>query len=159
MTDVTKKTLRDDDIRRLVVAADDVACVSEIHTADHALLVLIKSGYSAIPVLSQNSRVVGTVSKTQILDAILGLERIEFERLRDVRVVDVMKQSVPRLTPDQTFLRAVQMAIENPFLCVEDEAGKFIGLLTRRGILAYVHQILRPLEDNNARWSEKRDHV
>ncbi|MDI9260864.1 cyclic-di-AMP-binding protein CbpB [Alicyclobacillus sendaiensis] len=136
-------TLQDEDIARLIIDADDVACVHPQHSAEHALLVLIKSGYSAIPVVTTDGRVVGIISKTLILDRILGLERIEFEALSTFTVQDVMRTEFHRIGRSEPFLRALQLSIDAPFLCVEDESGKFVGLLTRHGILAYLNGVIR----------------
>lgn len=139
MLSIRDFTLRHEDIRRMVIDAEDVACVHPAHSAEHALLVLIKSGYSAIPVVASDGKVVGTISKTLILDKILGLERIEFEALSTYTVADVMNPEVARIASDQSFMRALQLSIDWPFLCVENDEGIFTGLMTRRGILALIH--------------------
>lgn len=133
----------DENISRMIINAEDVACVHPAHSAEHALLVLVKSGYSAIPVVSSEGKVVGIISKTLILDRILGLQRIEIERLSEYRVEDVMNPDVARIERDQPFMRALQLSIDAPFLCVENEEGKFVGLFTRRGILAVIHHQLQ----------------
>ncbi|WP_188332275.1 cyclic-di-AMP-binding protein CbpB [Alicyclobacillus suci] len=143
MQSIEALTLRDDEVARMIIAAEDVACVHPAHSAEHALLVLIKAGYSAIPVVASSGVVAGIISKTMILDRILGLERIEFDALSDFLVQDVMNVDVPRIRQDQSFIRALQISIDAPFLCVEDDAGQFVGLLARRGILALVHNALR----------------
>lgn len=131
------------EIQRMIISADDVALVYEEHSAEHALLVLIKSGYSAVPVLRSKREVVGIVSKTLILDKILGLEKIDFDLLHTFSVGTVMNPDVPRIQTNQTFLRALQVSIDAPFLIVENERKHFVGILTRRHILAYIHQHIR----------------
>ncbi|WAH39635.1 CBS domain-containing protein [Alicyclobacillus fastidiosus] len=143
MQSIETLTLQDDEVARMVIDAEDVACVHPAHSAEHALLVLIKSGYSAIPVVASNGVVAGVISKTMILDRILGLERIEFDSLSNFLVQDVMNVDVPRIRQNQSFIRALQISIDAPFLCVEDDDGQFIGLLARRGILALVHNAIR----------------
>ncbi|TDY50738.1 CBS domain-containing protein [Alicyclobacillus sacchari] len=143
MASMQEFTLQHEEIARLIIDAEDVACVHPAHSAEHALLVLIKSGYSAIPVVDSAGRVVGIISKTLILDRILGLERIEFEALSQFTVADVMRTDFHRIHHDDTFLRALQMSIDAPFLCVEDDDERFVGLLTRHGILAYLNGIIR----------------
>lgn len=143
MAPIEEITLQDEDIARLIIDAEDVACVHPAHGAEHALLVLIKSGYSSIPVVDSQGRVVGTISKTLILDRILGLQRIEFDALSDFSVQDVMREEVHRVHQTDKFLRALQVSIDAPYLCVEDDSGMFVGLLTRHGILAYLHGVIR----------------
>ena len=131
---------------KLIIPADNVACVQEDNLAEHALLVLIKSGYSAIPVLNTNDIVTGIISKTMILDAILGLESIEFEKLTVMKVHEVMDSSVPRIQMATPFLRILELCIRSPFLCVESESGLFGGIVTRQGILREIDKYLRCLQ-------------
>lgn len=120
-----------------------VACVRLEHPLQHALLILIKSGYSAVPVLDVRGHVAGTIRKTRILDRILGLERIEFERLDEYVVRDALNPEVPRLRPDAPFVEAVQRLIDAPFTCVEAPDGAFLGIVTRRAVLAQLHPFVR----------------
>lgn len=143
MTAIELLTLKDEDIARMIIQAQDVACVHPSNAAEHALLVLIKSGYSAIPVVDSDNKVVGIISKTLILDRILGLERIEFETLSTFTVKDVMNVDVHRIREDDSLMRALQMSIDAPFICVENQIGEFSGLLTRHGVLAFLYNVMR----------------
>lgn len=143
MIDVHKSAVVETDIKRLMISAKNVACVQPENSLEHALLVLIKSGYSAIPVLDTHSVVQGTISKTLILDGILGLERIEFEELSERTVSSVMNNKVPGLNETDTFFRAMELSINNPFLCVVNDGGVFVGILTRKAILALLYQHFR----------------
>jgi len=143
MKEIQTGVLLDTDIRKLMVHADNVAFVQAENSLEHALLVLIKTGYSSIPVLDKHSHVCGTVSKTLILDSILGLERIEFERLSDHHVEEVMNIKVPRTKDSETFFRALELSINQPFICVEDVQGVFQGIMTRKAILALVYRYFR----------------
>jgi predicted transcriptional regulator len=141
--DIETSHLLETEIRQLMIAQEDVACVQLDNSLEHALLVLIKSGYSSIPVLDPASRVQGVISKTVILDSILGLERIEFERLSERTVADVLVTKVPAIKASETFFRSLELSINQPFLCVEDDNGLFLGILTRKSILALVYRYLK----------------
>ncbi|MFB5660693.1 cyclic-di-AMP-binding protein CbpB [Alteribacillus sp. HJP-4] len=130
----------DNEIQELMVPHERVAHVQLKNPLDHALLVLIKSGYTAIPVLDTDYKVCGQIGKAQILDSILGIERMEMERLHDYKVEDVMTTKVPRLNKDETFGKALMLSINHPFVCIEDDDKAFIGLMTRRSILALIHR-------------------
>ncbi|KPV43707.1 cyclic-di-AMP-binding protein CbpB [Alicyclobacillus ferrooxydans] len=135
--------LIDISISDLMTDVNRVACVDPDNSLEHALLVLVKSGYSAIPVLSRNGMVQGTISKTLILDSILGLERIEFEHLADRKVKDSMNTDVTTIQLGESFVRALELAVNAPFLCVEDDAGRFVGILTRSAMLQRIHRYVK----------------
>ncbi len=135
--------IMDKEIQELMISADKVANVQLGNPLEHALLVLIKSGYSAIPVLDSSNRLHGQISKALILDSILGLERIELERLNEQRVEDVMEVKIPWINKNSTFSRALAMSINHPFICILDDDRSFIGILTRRSILALINRYLQ----------------
>lgn len=70
-----------------------------------------------------------------ITEEILGLERIEYDRLASIKVEDVMDQEVAYLKITDTFRRALDLVINHAFLCVIEEDGTFAGIMTRRVIL------------------------
>jgi len=81
-----------------------------------------------------------------ITESILGLERIEYEKLAHIKVDDCMERNVAYLRIDDTFKKALDLVINHPFLCVVDYDGTFAGILTRRVILKqlkkYIYQTL-----------------
>lgn len=140
----------DHEIKELTVPSANVAHVQLGNTLEHALLVLIKSGYSAVPVLDTKFRLQGLISKTLILDSILGMERIEYEKLSERKVEDVMNPKVPRMQETASFMRAMELSINNAFICIEDENGIFTGIITRRSILALVYRYFRSDQGSNS---------
>jgi len=130
-------------VKDLIISSSKVAHVQLGNSLEHALLVLIKSGYSAIPVLDSSYRIQGLISTTMILDQILGLERIEYDRLGEYTVDHVMNTKIPRMKESEHFLRALELSINHPFVCMEDEDGVFVGILTRKNVLALNYQYFR----------------
>jgi|SRR5690625_977065 len=129
------KQLTDILVSDIMIQSEKVAHVQMNNPLEHALLVLVKSGYSAVPVLDPSSKLVGTIGKTAILNEILGLERFEVEKLSELIVEDVMRKDIPLLTKNDTFTEALKKVINIPFVCVVDDGGYFVGILTRRAIL------------------------
>lgn len=129
------KKITDIYVEDLMISSEKVAHVQLNNSLEHALLVLVKSGYAAVPVLDSSYKLVGTIGKTVILNQILGLERIEVEKLSDMEVHEVMKDDIPCLKPKSSFLEGLKAAINAPFVCVAEEEGYFDGILTRRALL------------------------
>lgn len=76
----------DPKISNYIISSEKVAHVQLGNSLEHALLVLTKSGYSAIPVLDARFRLHGLISSSMITESILGLERIEFEKLSEKKL-------------------------------------------------------------------------
>ncbi|WLR53189.1 cyclic-di-AMP-binding protein CbpB [Bacillus tianshenii] len=135
MYSLQRDLLFDVTLEDLIITSDKVAHVQIGNLLEHALLVLIKSGYTAVPVLDPSYRLQGIISKNIILDSMLGVERIETEKLGEYQVEEVMDTTIPRLSLGHSFIKAFGLTINHPFVCVEDENGLFAGIITRRAIL------------------------
>ena len=129
-------------IEDYIISAEKVAHVQLGNNAEHALLVLTKTGYSSIPVLDVKYRLHGLISSQQITDEILGLEHIEYERLPNLKVDDIMKPDVPVINIKEKFQKALDLLVNNPYICVIDDDRTFLGILTRRVILKQMKKYL-----------------
>lgn len=130
-----KEIILNANIEELMVSSDKVAHVQIDNPLEHALLLLTKSGYSAVPVLDHSYRLKGLISITMIMDTVLGIESFEMEKLSQLKVADVMNSNIPTLKVNHDFMRALGLTINHPFVCIEDDDGVFIGILTRRSII------------------------
>lgn len=131
--------LLESSVKDLMISSDRVAHVQVANNLEHALLVLTKSGYTAIPVLDPMYKLHGLISTPVILESILGLERIEFDNLSNKKVSEIMIQDIPRLHVDDTMKKGIKLLIDHPFVCVENDEGVFEGILTRRALLKSVY--------------------
>ncbi|MBM7694605.1 putative transcriptional regulator [Peribacillus deserti] len=144
MISLDSSEILDSEIRGLLIPSERVAHVQISNNLEHALLVLTKTGYTAIPVLDPQYKLHGLLSTPAVLDSILGLQRIEFEQLENKKVLEVMNKEIPRLQITEKLKRGLELLIDHPFVCVENEEGIFEGILTRRAVLKklnqYIHQ-------------------
>lgn len=122
-------------IKDLMIPADIVAHVQVGNNLEHALLVLTKTGYTALPVLDPTFKLHGLIGMNLIMDNIFGLERIEFEKLENMKVEEVMNTTIPRLNLNDTLDKGLDLVINHPFICVQNNDHVFEGIFTRRAIL------------------------
>ncbi|MCM2533559.1 CBS domain-containing protein [Neobacillus pocheonensis] len=130
-------------IKDLMIPSERVAHVQVGNNLEHALLVLTKSGYTAIPVLDPHYKLHGLISTSIIMDSILGLERIEFEKLEEKKVEEVMKKAVPRVRMTASLQTCLDLLISHPFLCIETDDGFFEGILPRSTVLNQLTKIVK----------------
>lgn len=130
-------------IKELMISSERVAHVQIGNSLEHALLVLTKSGYTAIPVLDPHYMLHGLISMPIIMDSILGLERIEFEQLEEKKVEEVMRKDVPRVMINASLSSCLDLLVHHPFLCVEMEDGLFGGILPRSKVLHQLNTIVK----------------
>ncbi|WP_342525967.1 cyclic-di-AMP-binding protein CbpB [Chryseomicrobium sp. FSL W7-1435] len=122
-------------IKEFIIPSEKVAHVQLGNNTEHALLVLTKTGYSSIPVLDMRYRMHGMISVQQITDEILGLDRIEYERLDSIKVDEVMTRDFVKINERDTFQRALDLLINHPYVCVVGDEDTFLGIMTRRVVM------------------------
>jgi predicted transcriptional regulator len=127
----------------LMIPSERVAHVQIGNNLEHALLVLTKSGYTAIPVLDPHYKLHGLISTPIIMESILGLERIEFEKLEEKKVEEVMNGTVPRVKTNESMKVCLELLVNHPFLCIEAENGFFEGILPRSTVLNRLNKHLK----------------
>ncbi|WP_102692832.1 cyclic-di-AMP-binding protein CbpB [Rummeliibacillus pycnus] len=135
MISMTSRDFLEMPIVDLIISSEKVAHVQLGNNAEHALLVLTKTGYSSIPVLDAEYRLHGLLSIRMITESILGLDHIEFENLENIKVNDIMETKVATLNINDKFQKALDLVINHAFLCVVDDEERFVGIMTRRVIL------------------------
>ncbi|MFC4353673.1 cyclic-di-AMP-binding protein CbpB [Chryseomicrobium palamuruense] len=135
MLSVSSKEFLKLPITDFIISADKVAHVQLGNYAEHALLVLTKTGYSSIPVLDMSYRMHGMISVQQITDEILGLDRIEYERLAEIKVDSIMSKEFVKIHINDTFQKGLDLLINHPYICVVDDQQTFLGILTRRVVM------------------------
>ncbi|MFB1051588.1 cyclic-di-AMP-binding protein CbpB [Paraliobacillus sp. JSM ZJ581] len=142
MNNIKELTLLDLKAKHLMIPSEKVAHVQMNNPLEHALLILVKSGYSAVPVLDTSYKFKGTIGKNLILNRVLGIERFEMEKLSQIEVHDVMNQTIPCVNKLDDFFMCLKTVIDYPFVCVVDNDGYFDGILTRRAILKQVNKYM-----------------
>ncbi|MFC4409387.1 cyclic-di-AMP-binding protein CbpB [Chungangia koreensis] len=142
MISVNNKDFLHTPIEEFIISSEKVAHVQVGNSAEHALLVLTKTGYSSIPVLDSQYRLKGLLSSRMITESILGLEHIEYEKLTDLKVDDIMQKDFPVIKIHDRFQKGLDLLINHAFLCVTDDEGMFVGILTRRVILKQLKRFI-----------------
>lgn len=130
----------------LVKPADEVAVILESNTLSHALLIMTTNKYSVVPVIDNKSHMKGLISMPLIIEAIMGMEDIQFNKLDDILVKDVMDVEYPVVREDFELEDVLRMLIHAAFITVVDQNYKFVGIVTRHEILTGTNRIVHNFE-------------
>lgn len=144
--EVRKMLLQDDD-GKIFISSENVANLNINNNLNHALLVLSKIGYSAIPVLDNESHIRGLISMSMIINAIMGLDAIRFEALETMKVQDVMDKDVPIVEESDDLEDILRKLIDHSFLCLVTREGLFEGIVTRKEILSRVNHLVHEIHN------------
>ncbi len=123
-----------------------VAYVTDTNTIRQGLEKMHYHGYTAIPVLSEDGRYVGTVSEGDFLWYIIKGENgevkqveIKDEEQRTIRDILRTDRNAP-VHITETMEELLQKAFDQNFVPVIDDRGFFMGIITRQDIMRYYYQ-------------------
>ena len=135
-----------EDMDSLVKPANEVAVVGTSNPLDHALLLMTTNKYSVVPVIDDKSKVKGLISMPIIIEAIMDIEDVHFDKLGDIKVEDIMETEFPVVTMDFELEDILRMLVHTAFISVVDEDGVLLGIITRQEILAGTNRIVHNFE-------------
>jgi len=116
-----------------------VAYLYDDHTFRQGLEKMRHHGYTAIPVISRAGQYIGTVSEGDFLWRLLDAgESLTKKDLEQLQVRDILQEnSYPSVGITATMDELLDSAMNQNFIPVVDDAGSFIGIVTRKDIIRY----------------------
>ncbi len=133
-----------------LIPKSEVAFLYEDYTLRQGLEKMKHHGYTAIPVISREGKYLNTISEGDFLWHILKdetsaqeltekpMQSLESESIRDLLDRDKNPPVPITASPEKLLSRS----LEQNFIPVIDDAGSFIGMVTRRDILKYFLNLL-----------------
>lgn len=143
----------------LVKPAEEIAVIGSNNTLDHALLIMTTNKYSVVPVIDEKSRLKGLISMPIIMEAIIDIEDVHFNKLGDIRVEEVMQLDFPVVTMDFELEDILRMLVHTAFISVVDENGTLLGIITRQEILSGTNRIVHNFEREYEVLDREPEHV
>ncbi len=101
-------------------------------------------GYSAIPVLDEEERYVGTITEGDFLWHICGINQnnglsIDVKELEKKKVDELyFRRNYPSVKVDTSMEELFEKITNQNFVPVTDDRGIFIGIITRKDIITYL---------------------
>lgn len=116
-----------------------VAYLYDDYTFRQGLEKMRHHGYTAIPVISRSGQYIGTVSEGDFLWRILQEEgNRTMKDLEQLQVRDILNdRSYAPVGITVTMDELLETAMKENFIPVVDDAGSFIGIVTRKDIIRY----------------------
>ena len=145
ISEKVKKLLIDSETS-LVKPAEQVAVVGVKNRLDHALLLLTTDKYAVVPVLDDESKMRGLISMPTIMQTIMDIQNVHFEKLGEIEVGEVMDREYSYVLEDFELEDVLHMLVDNAFITVIDSRGYFKGIITRSEILKGTNRIAHEFE-------------
>lgn len=126
----------------------DVAFIYENETLRQTLEKMENRKFSCIPLLSLDGKYVGTISEGDLLWGIKHLQIHEMKEMEEIPILSIPRRAAykpVRANADMESL--LDCAINQNYVPVVDDAGYFIGIITRKEIIKYCYKELKVLSE------------
>lgn len=133
-------------IARFLLPKSSVAYIYDQNTLSQGLYKIRQYGYTAIPVITEESKYVGAISEGDFLwylteDAMKESGRIEKESLEHTKIKDiVISEKNPPVCINTSIEELLIQAMNQNFVPVVDDRDIFIGIVTRKDIIKYFYE-------------------
>jgi len=114
-------------------------------TIRQALEKMEAAGYNALPILNRRGEYRGTISEGDLLWAMKNLCYMDMRQAEAHRIVEITRRKNYLTVKVTTSMQdLIDKATHQNFVPVVDDKDTFIGLVTRKAIIQYCHQLLFP---------------
>lgn len=126
----------------LLIPKASVAFLTEHCTLRQGLEKMKHHGYAAIPVVADDGTYVGTVSEGDFLWSMMEKGACSMKAKEEHLISDILRKDWnPAATIDTTMAEMLKKVVNQNFVPVVDDRGKFVGIITRKDVLKYYHQL------------------
>lgn len=118
---------------------EDVAYIQETDTLRQAMEKMEHRGYTAIPMLTEDGKYVGTVTEGDILwhlkrQGFPNLDTLEHSRVSEVK----RRREVRAVSVSESMESLLERVLEQNYVPVIDDNRIFIGIVTRRDVIRHL---------------------
>ncbi|WP_225877745.1 CBS domain-containing protein [Alkalibacter mobilis] len=128
-----------DSILFLLVPKRDVVFLPNNCSVQFALDVMEENAYSAIPIINEKGRYVGTLTEGDLLWEIKNNPGMNFDNTRKFTLKDIKrKRKVQSAGINEDLGIIIELSKTQNFVPITDDDGVFIGIITRQEVIDYL---------------------
>lgn len=132
----------------LLKPKDTIAYIYDSNTLRQGLEKMRAHSYTAVPVISESGKYVGTVSEGDFLWYMLNKKSEGIKGQEKYHISDIIRKDFnPAVKISVTMDEVLNRAMNQNFIPVTDDFGSFIGIVTRKDIIAYFLEEKKEIEN------------
>lgn|SRR5690554_198244 len=118
---------------------EKVAYINEDATLRQAMEKMEHHRYTAVPIIDKEGKYIGVLREGDILWYIKNLKEFDLEESEKINIREIpRKKDHNKVTVTASFEELIKLAIEQNFIPVVDDRNSFIGIVTRKTVIAYL---------------------
>ncbi len=126
-------------IAKIMVPKISTVFQHERQTVRQGWEVMTRGGYTAIPVLDDEQRYIGSVTEGDFLRYVFSVESLDKLDMEKHRVGDLVRREFcPSISIDAGEEEVIAASLNQNFVPVVDSRNTMCGIITRRSVIAYL---------------------
>lgn len=126
-------------IAKIMIPKVCTVFLNEKQTVRQGLEILTRNGYTAIPVLDADQHYIGCINEGDFLRHMLSINTTDKKELEKTRVGDLVRRDFcPALNINAEDEEVIASILNQNFVPIVDGRNALCGILTRRGVIAYL---------------------
>ena len=99
---------------------------------------LRRYGYASLPVISRDGKYLGSISEGDFLWNIMSMGSLDPSDMEDARIDEIISDRTPAVHVTIPIPELWDRVLDQNFVPVVDDRGMFMGIVTRRSVMAYL---------------------
>lgn len=126
---------------------ESVVTLTPTHTMRQAMERMDRHGYTAVPLIDENGKYIGTITEGDLLFKMKNTPHLKFSDTHKVLLSEVpQRRRVEPVRINAVMDDLIKLAVSQNFVPVIDDMGVFIGIIRRSDIIEYSYQKMNRLE-------------
>ena len=121
-----------------LIPKSQVTYLTEGSSFRQGLEKLRRHGYTAVPVVSREGKYLGSISEGDFLWNIMSMGSLDLNELEEARIDDIISDRAPPVRVTTSVEELLDRILDQNFVPVVDDRDVFVGIVTRRSVLAYL---------------------
>lgn len=122
----------------------ELAYIYDYHTLRQALEIMEYHRYTCVPILNKEGKYVGSITEGDLLWATKKLKLLNIKEAENISIMKIdHRLDYLSVTADSKMEDLIERAMEQNYVPVVDDQQHFVGIVTRRDIIGYLHNKLK----------------
>jgi CBS domain-containing protein len=121
-----------------LIPKSHVAYLTEGSSFCQGMEKLRRHGYTAIPVVGQDGRYMGSINEGDFLWNIMSMGSVDPYDLEEAHIDEIISDRTPPVKVNTPPEELMDRLLDQNFVPVVDDRDMFVGIITRRSVMAYL---------------------
>ena len=121
-----------------LIPKSHVAYLTEGSSFRQGMEKLRRHGYTAIPVVGQDGRYMGSINEGDFLWNIMSMGSVDPYDLEEAHIDEIISDRTPPVKVNTPPEELMDRLLDQNFVPVVDDRDMFVGIITRRSVMAYL---------------------